>query len=724
MEVTAADVKAAIMTFPNGSAGGPDGLRPQHLKDMITSGGVGTDVPLLQAITDLINAMLAGRTPEAVKPVLFGGALTALLKKDGGVRPIAVGYVWRRIAGKVACNRLAARSAALLAPRQLGFGVAKGCESAVHAARRYVQNMQLGQVFLKIDFRNAFNSVRRDVILEAVARHFPELLEYTISAYGAGSDLRFGCFTVPSDEGAQQGDPLGPLFFCLAVHELLSALKSELVLGYLDDIATGGDARTVLSDFVDIENKAASLGLILNRAKCEISGHTADTRALFVAAGVSLRETETADLILLGSPLLPGVGVDKAIADKRSELETLSRRLQFMPAHDSLFLMRNIVSMPRLLYTLRTAPCTGSNELVLYDALVKSILCTTLNSDITDAVWRQASLPVRWGGLGTRGAVLLAPSAYLASAAGATVLLSRLLPVRLLTIDDPCTAVALTAWRLQVNPSALPPDTSTCTQQSSWDNACCQQVASSLLDEAANSESKARLLASVEDTAGAWLNTVPILSLGLKLSDDAVRVAVALRLGTNICEPHDCICGQRVNALGTHGLACKRSAGRHPRHSELNDTIWRALQRAQIPSAKEPTGLSRTDHKRPDGVTMIPWAQGRCLTWDVTSPDTLAASHLAESAVRAGSAAAKAETAKTAKYVQIAITHAFVPLAFESLGAWGVQCQKFVSELGRRITTITGDARETSYLRQRLSIAVQRGNAIACRGTMSHEPDN
>ena len=146
MEVTAADVKAAIMTFPNGSAGGPDGLRPQHLKDMITSGGIGTDASQLQTITDLINAMLAGRTPEAVEPVLFGGALTALLKKDGGVRPIAVGYVWRRIAGKVACNRLTERSAALLAPRQLGFGVARGCESAVHAARRYVQNMEHGHM--------------------------------------------------------------------------------------------------------------------------------------------------------------------------------------------------------------------------------------------------------------------------------------------------------------------------------------------------------------------------------------------------------------------------------------------------------------------------------------------------------------------------------------------------------------------------------------------------
>ena len=68
------------------------------------------------------------------------------------------------------------------------------------------------------------------------------------------------------------------------------------------------------------------------------------------------------------------------------------------------------------------------------------------------------------------------------------------------------------------------------------------------------------------------------------------------------------------------------------------------------------------------------------------------ASHLAESAVRAGSAKAEVTVAKTAKYAQIAITHAFVPLAFESLGAWGVHCQQFVSELGRRITIITGDA--------------------------------
>lgn len=336
-------------------------------------------------------------------------------------------------------------------------------------------------------------------------------------------------------------------------------------------------------------------------------------------------------------------------------------------------------------------------------------------------VWEQASLPVGCGGLGVRSAVMLAPSAYLASAAGASHLIMNLLPLRLHGAVDHSTEVALSAWKLQVDPSALPPDPPQNIHQKSWDIPCCRQKAMSLLSGASDEISRARLLASMDDTSGAWLEAVPISSIGLKLSDDAVRTAVGLRLGVNLCEPHVCLCGVQVDARGTHGLACTRSAGRHPRHSQLNEVVWRALQRAQIPAMKEPSGLSRTDGKRPDGVTMIPWMRGRCLKWDVTSPDTLAPSHITESARKAGSAAAKAEGAKTAKYAAITLTHIFVPLAFETLGAWGDQCKNFVQELGRRITLVTSDVRETSYLKQRLSIAIQRGNAIACRGSIPQD---
>ena len=92
--------------------------------------------------------------------------------------------------------------------RQLGFGVPGGAEIAVHATRRYLQSLVPGHVLIKIDFSNAFNSVRRDVILEAVQQHIPELLPYATSSYAAPSSLEFGEHNLSSESGAQQGDPL------------------------------------------------------------------------------------------------------------------------------------------------------------------------------------------------------------------------------------------------------------------------------------------------------------------------------------------------------------------------------------------------------------------------------------------------------------------------------------------------------------------------------------
>ena len=108
---------------------------------------------------------------------------------------------------------------------------------------------------------------------------------------------------------------------------------------------------------------------------------------------------------------------------------------------------------------------------------------------------------------------------------------------------------------------------------------------------------------------------------------EANRIAVGLRLGCKIGEPHDCVCGELVDARGSHSLSCKHGSGRLARHHSINDLIHRALIRANIPSIKEPKGLLRTDNKRPDGYTLIPWQTGRNLTWDVSIVNTVAASY-------------------------------------------------------------------------------------------------
>jgi hypothetical protein len=150
----------------------------------------------------------------------------------------------------------------------------------------------------------------------------------------------------------------------------------------------------------------------------------------------------------------------------------------------------------------------------------------------------------------------------------------------------------------------------------------------------------------------------------------------------------------------------------------LNDTIYRALIRANIAAVKEPSGLLPGSGLRPDGATIIPWVRGKCLAWDATTPDTLAASHLATTRNCAGAAAAHAAALKEHKYSGLISTHFFVPVAVETLGPWNHEVLDFIRELGRRLTQVTEDPRETTFLLQRISVAVQTGNAASFEGSL------
>ena len=68
LSVTVSDVHSAIKSFSPGSAGGRDGLRPQHLKDLTDNHGGTT---LCEALRDFSNLVLAGGVPEAVRPVFL-----------------------------------------------------------------------------------------------------------------------------------------------------------------------------------------------------------------------------------------------------------------------------------------------------------------------------------------------------------------------------------------------------------------------------------------------------------------------------------------------------------------------------------------------------------------------------------------------------------------------------------------------------------------------------
>jgi hypothetical protein len=393
----------------------------------------------------------------------------------------------------------------------------------------------------------------------------------------------------------------------------------------------------------------------------------------------------------------------------------MAERLGYLTSHEGLFLLRSSLAIPRLQHILRSSPCFDSPVAIDFDASLRSILSKVSNCNLSDEAWSQAVLPVRWGGLGLRSIAVLACSAFLSSLTAAEALIATLIASQHFPPLSVNASQAEAVWiGLSGEASAIIPRSHS---QRVWDQAVCSHLFSELLNSAPE-VSRARLLASQSPMSGCWLSALPSPSLGLYLGDAELRIAIGLRLGCSIVREHICRCGTQVTSAGLHGLSCRKSAGRQSRHSSINAIISRALNSADVPTELEPNGLHRSDGRRPDGATLVPWSHGRCLLWDFTCPDTVAPSHISNSSIAAGSAASLAEVHKTSKYAGLTPTYIFTPVAIETFGSWGPEAVSFVSDLGRRIAERSGEPRSTEFLRQRMDIALQRGNAASVLGTL------
>eukprot|EP00731_Ephydatia_muelleri_P013521 Em0007g831a len=185
-----------------------------------------------------------------------GGSLTALVKGKPGfppdIRPIAVGEALRRLTGKCLCAVLKSKASEFFAPFQFGVACPAGAEKVIHGLRHCIEEHWEEEDFvvLKIDMCNAFNLVSRQALLDECAFHFPDLLPWASWCYGQQPLLQHPLGTLTSEVGVQQGDPLGPMFFSLVLHKLVSAIATDedtakllFHAWYLDDgVDTSDDA--------------------------------------------------------------------------------------------------------------------------------------------------------------------------------------------------------------------------------------------------------------------------------------------------------------------------------------------------------------------------------------------------------------------------------------------------------------------------------------------------
>lgn len=714
------DVIRGIRSFPLSSSGGIGGLRPRHLKDL-TSFTCGESANrLLKAIASLVDVVKFGEVQKDIAKIFFGASLTALMKGEDDVRPIAVGIVWRRLAGKIACYNVKDNLVKKLKPIQLGFGVKGGAEALVHAVRSFCTAKHEGPMALvKFDFGNAFNMLFRKFMLGEVKDICPELLPLLQQAYRLFSNLYYLDEPLLSKRGFQQGDPLGPPGFCIGIMRMTHSLLSRLNGWYLDDGTIGDVLSVILDDIRKVLDFCDLSGLPLNTKKCEVffinasKEEEANMYAEISALLPGIRKVHESSLEILGSPIFES-GLERMFLLKVEEIKIMCDRLKLMDIHPALCLFRKSLGSCRFTYLLRTTKAFSLlGHLRDVDEIFRSTLEAITNVKLLDFSWDQASLPLVFGGLGVRKVVDLAIPAYLSSVYSSSDLANEILnKFNIQIIDDSILGLIETIPR-----DFIPENDEKRKVQKHWDLPLIEYKFREMFDSS-EPVTRARLLASSTKESSKWLQVVPSSQLGLLLDNNAARIAVGLRLGSQLCEEYKCICGDMVKRDGLHGLSCKMKAAIIARHDDVNKVFSHGFSSAGFPVILQPTGISRDDGKRPDGMTLIPWSHGKSLLWDVTIRDTLAPSYINESSKKSRSIAEKAERYKHNHYIHLKENYLFTPIAFESLGCMGPETKKFINKLGSLMKAASGESRSTDYLLQKISIAIQRGNSACILGTL------
>jgi hypothetical protein len=553
-----------------------------------------------------------------------------------------------------------------------------------------------GRVVIKLDFKNAFNSVERDCILKEVQCHTPLLYTYLYQCYRNPSTLFFGDHLISSFVGAQQGDPCVPMIFSLAIQPIILSLDSQLNIWYLDDGPLADYPEEVLSDFKKVVNLSRKIGFELNFNKCEIFCCCEDTDLKVIkefqnlAPGIKI--CDRGSLSLLGSPIFDQ-GFKNTVEKTIITVENLLNKAEFLSRHVAYTLIKNCLFIPKFNFLLRTTPFWKfSNYVNSIDSSLKS-------------------LPIRFGGLGIRRISDICLPAFLSSVHGVKKLVSQLLNSKDNELIIHHYDEALAVWDVEnENEKQTIPQF-----QKNWDNINIKRIIPN--DLICNSpRDLARFKALQCRESGSWLHAIPSPNIGTLLDNTSFQVCIGLRLGCNLCTPHICKCNAKVDEI--HGLNCSKSSGRFSRHTEINSIINRSLTSIHVNSTLEQNGLSRDDGKRHDGITLVPWIKGQPLVWDVTVVDTLADSYVLKTSEVSGFAAEMTCKRKHSKYSSIiSSNYIFKGLAFETLGPWCKETIDFINVIGNPLIAESGDSKSKKFLFERISLAIQRGNGASIRGT-------
>ena len=657
------------------------------------------------------------------------------LDKKPGVRPIAVGEVFRRIVGR-AIMKVVERDVLLAtSPFQLCVGIPSACEAGVHAMRELFAKEDV-QGILFVDASNAFNSLNRKAALHNVHRVCPALATVFQNTYGQPIRLFVsGGGEILSMEGTCQGDPLAMALYAVSIMPLIQQLKDSnpsVAQGwYADDDAAAGTIHALAHYWTDIQSRGSGFGyhpnpkktVLLVKPECE-----EEARRLFSPFGVAVTMDGNRHL----GGVVGGSGFCETFMKSRvqgweKDLDVLSTMAQTQPQAAYAVFTKGFAS--KWTYHLRCSPCALPLLANLDRAINERWIPTLLGDAILPMGIEERELlsfPVRFGVLAVP---ILADSAIVEFAASAKItkpLVQQLLAPETLqplsggpptTVGDAVRSVRQLAREAKNNRNQGITERVTMIKREVTDGQ--------------------RFLLEIarEKGVSSWLTVSPRWRDKTVMKRTDFRDALCIRYGYRLADlPEACVCGRELTT--SHALTCHTGGYTVARHNEVRDLIADLIREAGIPDVEtEPKllpcngsdipggrSLNRSDEARLDVR-----ARGFCLSQQDAFFD-VRITHPAASVLSRPEALSQLrshERAKKTTYASRVVNvdrGSFTPLVFSTYGICGPETTIFLKSLA---SLFVERNRDLSYsvvmglLRTQISFCLMRWCVTCFRGCRS-----
>jgi hypothetical protein len=713
----------ALRSFGEGTAPGPSLMSAAFFKNAVFANSPHKGERALKVLTGVLNLMAAGRFPSAVQPFLCGARLIAANKKQtGSYRPIAVGEVLRRWLCKALSNVVTPIITPYLNPLQVAVGTKGGAEAIIHAlAAIYGDERPINSKWiLQIDFRNAFNTIDRSVLLEEVRKRLPTLFPWIEKCYGAGSHLFTETAILASLAGLHQGDPLAMLLFSMVLQPLVLQIRRDIPellanCWFADDGTLAGPRDDLIKAFKFLLKEGPLRGLHVSTTKCVVwCGSEDPLNEDPLDCGVP--RANEGGVVVLGSPVGSPAFCNDVLEDRIQKIKNAIEKLPLLENPQAQFvLLRSCLSFPKFAYNLRTCdPRHSRAHFNLFDEAQRRSLESILSSPLTPEHWYQAALPVSLGGMGLRLAEAHSPAAFCSSISQTASLVNLMLgeqSCRRPVFDALQMLRDLTGDMSWTQASLMEP-----LQQRTLSHKIDEVTHQVLITKAHSERDLARLKSVALQHSGDWLNVIPSKALGLSLHPKEFCVSACYRLGIPIFDSDGTCpeCNLCSDQHGDHAVSCGSDGDRKGRHDRLRDAIFATAQAASLAPKKEAPSLIPGSLARPADV-YIPMWRGFKTAFDVTVINPLQQAHKHHAAITAGYALGVARDRKMNLYAQDCRNNdiTFVPLPVETFGGWDDTAVDHLREMARMMSgrNHTQNSVAIRHFFQRLSITLQRGNA-------------